>query len=291
MPLQELVEDPTLRGAPTNSQFECRLPLPRFILSCFLFRGMVRNGILRVCSYFCSTERNSELFSLPLKGLEGISESLLFRGMIRNEILRVCSYFCSTERNSKLFSLPRKGLEGNSESLLLFQFHGTEFRVVFSSAEGFGMEFRGFTSIFGLRDGIPSCFLFRGRVRNGIPRISVPRNSRNSVGNNHLFRQFRLSRNYFFVGNSQPQLGSRGTACINKIPRSQIIMNNKAKEELFTLRRRGSKMVTQAIPLYPQWQVYARNRGFSENSHFADFWRLLETLGEFSKNCAFCNKS
>ncbi len=81
------------------------------------------------------------------------------------------------ERNSELFSLPLKGSEGNSESSLLFLFNGTEFRVVFSSV---------------------------GRVRNGIPRFSVPRNSRNSVGNNHLFRLFRLPRNYFFVGNSQP---------------------------------------------------------------------------------------
>jgi hypothetical protein len=30
--------------------------------------------------YFCSTERNSELFSLPLKGSERNSESFLFRG-------------------------------------------------------------------------------------------------------------------------------------------------------------------------------------------------------------------
>ncbi len=127
--------------------------LPRFIPSCFLFRGMVRNGIPRVSSYLCSTERNSELFSLPLKGLEGNSESLLFRGMIRNEILRVCSYFCSTERNSELFSLPLKGSEWNSEGSLLFLVFGTEFRVVFSSAEGFGTEFRE--------------FLFRGTV--GIP--------------------------------------------------------------------------------------------------------------------------
>ncbi len=81
-----------------------------------------------------------------------------------------------TERNSELFSLWLKCSE-NSESLLLF---------------------------FVQRNGIPSCFLFRGRVRNGIPRVSVPRNSRNSVGNNHLFRLFRLPRNYFFVGNSQP---------------------------------------------------------------------------------------
>jgi hypothetical protein len=38
-------------------------------------------------------------------------------------------------------SLPRNGSERNSDSLLLYFFHGTEFRVVFSSAEGFGREF------------------------------------------------------------------------------------------------------------------------------------------------------
>ncbi len=46
-------------------------------LSCILFRRMVRNGILRVCFYFCSTERNSELFSLQQKGPERDFESLL----------------------------------------------------------------------------------------------------------------------------------------------------------------------------------------------------------------------
>ncbi len=47
-------------------------------------------------------------------------------------------------------------------------FHGTEFRVVFSSAEWFGTEFREFP---------------------------IPRNSRNSAGTNQLFRLFR---NNFF---------------------------------------------------------------------------------------------
>ncbi len=103
----------------------------------------------------------------------------LFRGMVRNGIPTVCFYsiFVPWERNSELFSLPRKGSEPNSKSKLLFLFHGTEFRVVFSSVEGFGTEFR---------------------------EVSVPRNSRNSVGNYHLFRLFRLPQNYFFVGNSQP---------------------------------------------------------------------------------------
>jgi hypothetical protein len=78
--------------------------LPCFVLKCFLFRGMVWNGIPRVCFYFCSTERNSELFYLPGKG--------------SGQNSRVCFYFCSTERNSELFSLPRKGLERNSERFL-----------------------------------------------------------------------------------------------------------------------------------------------------------------------------
>jgi len=116
-------------------------------------------------------------------------------------------FFCCTERNSGLCSLPRNGSEWNSENL-----HGTEFRVVFSSAEGFGTELWEFASIFVPRNGIPSYFLFRGRVRNGIPRFSVPRNNRNSVGNNHLFRLFRLPRNYFFVGNSQPYVGPSSSA-------------------------------------------------------------------------------
>ncbi len=89
------------------------------------------------------------------------------------EVWEFASIFCSTERNSELFSLPLKGLERNSDNWLLFLFHGTEFRVVFSSAEGSGTEFWEF---------------------------SVPRNSLNSVGYNHLFRLFRLLRNYFLSG-------------------------------------------------------------------------------------------
>ncbi len=97
----------------------------------------------------------------------GIPSCFLFRWRVRKEIPRVCFYFCSKKRNSEL-SLPLKCSEGNSESLLLVLFNGTEFWVIFSSAEGLGTEFRGF---------------------------SVPWNSRNSVGNDHLFRLFRLPRN------------------------------------------------------------------------------------------------
>ncbi len=108
-----------------------------------------------------------------------IPSCFLFHSRVRKGILRVFFYFC---------------------------IHRKEFRVVFSSAEVFRKEFREFASIFVQQNGIPNCFLFRGRVRNGIPRFSVPRNSLNSVRNNHLFRLFRLPRNYFFVGNSQPYL-------------------------------------------------------------------------------------
>ncbi len=44
-------------------------------------------------------------------------------------------------------SLPWNGSERNSDSLLLYFFHGTEFQVVFSSAEVFGREFREFASV------------------------------------------------------------------------------------------------------------------------------------------------
>jgi hypothetical protein len=57
-----------------------------------------------------------------------------------------------------------------SREFASFLVQGTEFRVVFSSAEGFETEFREYASIFVPWNGIPSCFLFRGRVRNGIPR-------------------------------------------------------------------------------------------------------------------------
>ncbi len=47
------------------------------IPSCCLFRGMVRNRISSVCLYFCSTERNFKLFSLPRNGSEQNFERLL----------------------------------------------------------------------------------------------------------------------------------------------------------------------------------------------------------------------
>jgi hypothetical protein len=138
----------------------------------------------RVCFYFCSNEQNSEL---SLK--KGNQNKKLIRGQKVNHMdlpqtKKLSLLLKGSGRNSeslllflfhalngvRVVSLPLKGSEGNSKSLLVFLFHGREFQDVFSSAEGFKTEFREF---------------------------SVPGNSRNSVGNNHLFCLFRLLRNYF----------------------------------------------------------------------------------------------
>jgi hypothetical protein len=106
-------------------------------------QGMVRKGIPRVYTLF-----------ILFVAQKGIPSCVLFRGMVRKGIPRICISFGSTERNSELCSLPQKGSEQYNGSLLLFLFHGTEFRVVFSSAEGFGTEFRDF--LFRGTTGIPS---------------------------------------------------------------------------------------------------------------------------------------
>ncbi len=114
--------------------------LPRFVLSSFIFANWFGTEFREIAFYL--VQRN------------GIPSCVLFRGLVWNGIPRICIYFCSTERTSELFSLPKKGSEQNYGSLLLFLFHGTEFRVVFSSAEGFGTEFRDF--LFRETTGIPS---------------------------------------------------------------------------------------------------------------------------------------
>jgi hypothetical protein len=53
------------------------------ISSCFLFREMVWNRIPSVFFYFCSTARNSELFSLLWNGSDRNSDSFLFSGTAR----------------------------------------------------------------------------------------------------------------------------------------------------------------------------------------------------------------
>ncbi len=64
-----------LKDSEGNSESILLFLYPRKgILSCFLFHWSVRKGIPRVSFYFCSTERNSELFSLPRKVSERNSE-------------------------------------------------------------------------------------------------------------------------------------------------------------------------------------------------------------------------
>ncbi len=79
----------------------------------FVFREILRNKIPKVCFYFSSTERNSELFSFP--------------------------------RNN-----PEQNFES---SLLFFLFHGTQFRAVFSSAKCYGTKSRKFASTVFLFNG------------------------------------------------------------------------------------------------------------------------------------------
>jgi hypothetical protein len=83
-----------------------------------VFVRQLRNGIPRVYIYFCSTERNSELFSLSQKGSEHNSKSLLqfelfsLPRMVQNGISRVCFYFCSMIQNSEHFSPLQTGSKG-----------------------------------------------------------------------------------------------------------------------------------------------------------------------------------
>ncbi len=57
-----------------------------------LLRGMVRNRIPGVCLYFCSTERNSELFSLTRNVSERNSERLLLILFHGTEFWAIFSY-------------------------------------------------------------------------------------------------------------------------------------------------------------------------------------------------------
>jgi hypothetical protein len=107
-------------------------------LTLLLKYSLPRNGL----------ERHSESLFIFFVARKGIPSCVLFRGMVRNGILIIFIYFGSTKWNSE------KGSEQNYGSLLPFLLHGTEFRVIFSSAEGFGTEFRDF--LFRGTTGIPS---------------------------------------------------------------------------------------------------------------------------------------
>jgi hypothetical protein len=77
-----------LAAAFWESDSKEKFPVPaNRVESVFIFCKILWNKIPKVPFYFCSMERNSELFSLPWNGSE------------RNSI--VCIYYCSMERNSE----------------------------------------------------------------------------------------------------------------------------------------------------------------------------------------------
>jgi hypothetical protein len=95
-----------------------------------------------------------------------------------------------------------------------FLLHGKEFRVVFSSAEWFGTEFREFASILFPRNRIPSCGLFRRRVWNRIMWVCF--NFWFTERNSELFslpRKGSERNSEIFCSAEQPELLSEITIC------------------------------------------------------------------------------
>ncbi len=95
---------------------------------------------------------------------------------------------------------------------------------VFSFVKCFGTKFRNVASIFVPRNGILSCFHFCEMVQWNSEHFfhlqkGLERNTESFLfrGTNHLFRLFRLLRNYFFVVNSQPYLRSFGSKCLKDV--------------------------------------------------------------------------
>jgi hypothetical protein len=74
---------------------------------------------------------------------KGIQSCVLFRGIVRNGIPRFGIYCILVPRNGipSYVLFRRRGSEQNNGILLLVLFYGAEFRVVFSSAEGFGTDY------------------------------------------------------------------------------------------------------------------------------------------------------
>ncbi len=99
------------------------------IQSCCLFRGMVRNRIPSVCLYFCSTEQNSELFSLPRNGSQWNSERLLLILFYGTEFR---AFFSSADRfgtELREFSVPRnsRNSAGTNQLFRLFRLPRNDF--------------------------------------------------------------------------------------------------------------------------------------------------------------------
>ncbi len=103
-------------------------------------------------------------------------EHFFFRETLRNKIPKVWFYFCWKNGIPSCFLFCEMLLNKISKFCFYCYSKVRNSERFFLSAERFGIEFREF---------------------------SVPRNRRNFVGNNHLFRIY-LPRNNFFVGNCQP---------------------------------------------------------------------------------------
>jgi len=156
------------------------------------------------------------------------SSKLVFGGdMLWNKIPRVS---CFGKKFQEFHASER-----NSESLLLFLFHGTEFRVVFSFAEWFGIEFQVFRSeflesIFVLRYRILSNFLVCGMVWNGIPRVFCSVEQPEFCQNKLTILAIPSSLEYFFAANCQPcfhenvrhRLAMGPTHCLSYFPLSTL---------------------------------------------------------------------
>ncbi len=120
----------------------------------FSFREMLRNKIPTVFFYFCSTERNSELFfsSAKCSGTKfrkfssifaprnGIPSCFLFCEMLQNKVSKVCFYFCSAKCSGTKFrkfasiSVQRYGTVGiPSEITICFVY--SVFRGIFFMSE------------------------------------------------------------------------------------------------------------------------------------------------------------
>jgi len=94
-------------------------------------RDMLRNKILRVCYYFCSKERNAELVSLPLNGLEQNSKCLLlffFRGPEFRVVFSSEEWFRTEFRE---FPVPRnsRNSAGTNQLFRLFRLPRNNFFV------------------------------------------------------------------------------------------------------------------------------------------------------------------
>ncbi len=130
--------------------------IPRNIRNGFLYssEASAHSEAFRVPrkSHFRSSERNGTEFSEKIKFYGTVliqnKKLLLTRvmetnsyGLYKNSQFEYCQRLL-LPRFVELFTLLWNGLEWNSESLLVFLFYGMDFRVVFSSAAGFGREIR-----------------------------------------------------------------------------------------------------------------------------------------------------